>query len=139
VAHLNGLPADLDHAAAAIGQVDRTSRNLSRQPQSVGGACAGRLDAAAGLPCQSGGDLVRVRRDRAERGVQTWVVVEAAPEAADDAFFGQPGKCLIYGGTRAKFEKLARDEHRTAPALFNLFSELLFCICSGQALGSSFI
>jgi len=55
--------------------------------------------------------------------VKAGIVVEAAPEASDDALFGEPGECLVHGGTGSEFLELTGDEYGAGSALLDLMPE----------------
>ena len=97
MAQLDGLPADLDAAAAPVSQIDSASGNLRGKSQSVCGMPAGALETAACLTGERSGDLIGISRNRAKHGVKPGKVVQAASKPADHGFSGQAGKRFVHG------------------------------------------
>lgn len=67
-------------------------------PKVFGRLPSSALEPAACLAGECSGDVVRIRRNSAENGMEPRVVIEAAPKPADYPLTGQTGEGFVHGG-----------------------------------------
>ena len=100
--------ADLVDPVWAVGEIDGTGRHLSRKSDEVEcGGTAG-LNAPTELPRQSPRNLIDVRAQALiEELAETWVVIDAANDAANLSALFQPVESRVNSRTASEVKEVS--------------------------------